>query len=1387
MTIDFWPYLIIMILTGAWTGYITNDVAIKMLFKEYGFGPFKFGGVIVKTRKDLEKNLATLVEKEIINHNTLKNQFHKPEVKQAISNTVVSFFNDSIYSNTKDVRLSDVPGFNETIDQSLSFLREYLSTHLGEFFTDLSKEVDLSDILSNEQAFTISERLAKELVSLIQKEQVLAPLMEDLFKHYKKMTVEDLLGKEIVSIVAHNIGELLNTIFEEMRYKHDKDISTFISKLYRDLDIETLVGKLESYLGDKPISYYINEETLDKVYRILRDYLKESESKDSIEVFCEGLMVALKKIDKPIIDLFTGDIRLEVEKFLETQLPGIIDRLIEIVQRNSHEIEELIESSIDQTIYDQQAIKRIILQAIRIFLIENFTQKYDIINKIVELLKGIDIENLSKTISEQVVDILHQKSVSSIIVELESNSILTSRLIASQVHRVLSFLLERYLSSDIDHTDFLNRPLGEVIHLNIKPFVNNLTVSVLTKQILYNQDLLNVIKEAMRGKIIDLSRVQLTDLVSESRLGQFSNYLENSMADLIVKRETEITDYLFHRMVEFLEENQLSTILGNEHVNYKNDAIVELMIQSIQNVVKDKGTIQIHEIFSQVTSIDSLSDNVVNTIMDFLDNGLSKVLEGNVSRVVENNIKKLSNDEILDLMQDFMGKKLGPLTTIGAILGAAVGSIMAYANIDAPGIFQWSSVIYSIPVYAFLGYITNVAAIFFIFRPYKPLFGIKSFQGIIPRQIPVLGDSLGKIVSEDLLSQESIDFMMQKDETKLKQSIKMNVQKDKYQMLRSYMTDHTPKMASEVNDTVFKQVKNNNGFLAVKFASDVMKLDLNKIKTEVFVEILAKVVTERVNLSQDSFSKMIMNQFKSSKKLSELSEDFSTDKAEEIVSQWIRQGLSQAIKRFNDREFLIKVLYKNQEKIDHVIDRSLADVIPEKTKISIQNFLYQLVSNYLFASDKQRSLSNYVFTELSTILHNNDSIDEMFGGRFFELINFNMTTILERIEDVVVSWLNAHKDEINDSVTDRVYEELSVMQQVGYKAVNGDKLVRDTVYRMVDEKLPDFVRRKMDNLNAEFKIFFENLGKIKLKEANIELQKEELQNYLTNVFASKEIEVKTRRFIEGVMDHFLNFNTGQVFEIVSIKGTHDIVTRYKDIFILVNEGILDSLKFRQEKVAEDLSLIVNRFITREIFQNRVRNLTLGITEDQVNEIVGNLIRVLNKDEVLYNNIYNIAELMVNHMKHVPIDQILDEFYLSQDLKKFIAKMSIDRKVQSITKKQIEHLFQMITDQFDVLVHDELKEEVLNDLINAAYDVLMKHLSEILAAVDFKEVTVREINGMDAKQIKLLFDRIAKKYFFKLEIYGFYGGIFAVEVITFVSFVFYLGQKALVNKSEKGNH
>ncbi len=1382
MEIGYTIFIIIMILTGAWTGYITNDVAIKMLFREYGIGKLKFGGVIIKTRKKLEKSLSLLVEKEIINHNTLKSQFHKKELKEAVSKTVVSFFNEAIYNNIKNVKLGNVPGFDNTIDNMLSFLKKYLEGNLTNIFVDMSKSIELNDIVSTEQVYNLSSSITKNILTIIENKRVLEQIIVDLYKNYHDISLDELIGDKITNTIINNLNELLNDIFDEMRFKNDRDIQTLISKLYRDLDFDTFVETLEKYIGDKKLNYFISEKSLEKLYNLFTEYLKNPNSEESIEVFCEGLLIALKKIDKPIIELFTGDLRIEVEKFLENQLPNIIDRLIDIVQQNSHEIEELIESSIDQTIYDQQTIKRLILSAIRLFLIENFTQKYDIINKIVEMLKGIDIEDLSSTISEQVIEILHQQSISSIISELEVNNILTAKLISRQVHRILNFLCERYLSKDIEHADFLNKSINNIIKLNIKPFVNHLTVTVLTKQLIYNEEVLTFIKQKISQSLKSITKMPINTFILEAKVSFYAVKFQDGVSKQLNKSYDEIQDIIHKHLDNYFASNNLASLINqNKEVVFKSEVISDIIIKSIRNLIDDSSEYYVHDLFNNIKSIDNLSENVVNAIMEYLDNGLSNVLEGNIAKVVEDNIKNLDNEEVLEMMQKFMGTKLKPLTIVGAFLGGFVGlflgiylgkqgnnTIFTFLNFE-----NISVMLTSMGIYALLGYLTNVIAIFFIFRPYKPVFGIKALHGIIPKQIPVLAEAMGNLVSNNLLSDNSISDAVINNEEKLKGAFIENVEKDDYLVLKTYLNENSKRIVKSITIYIMKYLQDNNSMLATKLTDEVMKFNINKIETAVFTEIFANIFTEKINSSVDVIGRYLANKFKSGKSLRELSEDLNINTVENKIDYLIENEVSKFIVQFQDSNFLITYINKFSDRINNIINKKLDDVIPDTTKIGIENFLYDFISSYLYSREKQRSLSNYVITEITTILNTNDSIDELFGGRFIELVNFNMTSILDRINETVINWLISYRDDINDSVTKRVVEELTMVQQVGYKAINGDKLIRETVYRIIEQRLPGFISQKIDTLNTEFNNFFDNLGKVRLKDAKLELRKEELQNFLGEVFETKEIEIKTRRFIHVVMSYFYNFKTEYLFDILNIKNTNDITTKFQDIFILINNGTYNTLNDRSDKIVYDISLLINKFITKEILSNRVRNLTLGINQEEINGFVVRLIETLNKNDFLRQNMIQMLNHMFEHLVTVPLEDILDELFLKQDIKKLIKKLSVENNFEIVVNEALNNLFNMTIAQFTSIIDDELKVRILNDIINTTYDVIAENLIDILRAVDFNEVTVREISAMEPKQIKDLFNSFGSRYFRKLEIYGIFGGIFAIEEVTIISFLAYL--------------
>ena len=66
MTKDF-VYILANALAGGIGGYYTNDYAVKMIFRKY----WGMGGIIIDTRPQFIANMSKLVERDVLNVNTL--------------------------------------------------------------------------------------------------------------------------------------------------------------------------------------------------------------------------------------------------------------------------------------------------------------------------------------------------------------------------------------------------------------------------------------------------------------------------------------------------------------------------------------------------------------------------------------------------------------------------------------------------------------------------------------------------------------------------------------------------------------------------------------------------------------------------------------------------------------------------------------------------------------------------------------------------------------------------------------------------------------------------------------------------------------------------------------------------------------------------------------------------------------------------------------------------------------------------------------------------------------------------------------------------------------------------------------------------------------------
>ena len=88
---------ILAVIGGGATGYITNDYAVKMIFRKYG----PLGGMIIDTREQFVESVSELVERDIINNRTIENELSKYEFRRVFYNLISDVLKKYLYILSK--------------------------------------------------------------------------------------------------------------------------------------------------------------------------------------------------------------------------------------------------------------------------------------------------------------------------------------------------------------------------------------------------------------------------------------------------------------------------------------------------------------------------------------------------------------------------------------------------------------------------------------------------------------------------------------------------------------------------------------------------------------------------------------------------------------------------------------------------------------------------------------------------------------------------------------------------------------------------------------------------------------------------------------------------------------------------------------------------------------------------------------------------------------------------------------------------------------------------------------------------------------------------------------------------------------------------------------
>lgn len=270
-------------IVGGGIGYITNSIAIKMLFRPlkplYLLGkPVPFTqGIIPKERERIARSIGEVVARELINQTTLKESLLSQEMYSKIEYSIEEWFR--IQKSSK-----------ETVKERLEAISTpkvvaELSNHLKEKVTTLAYQ----KMLNLDIAVSLSEVACKELKGQL---GMFAMFVNDNMLETAKLKIEEIINKMI-----QDKGEEI--IYKMIDQEGDKLLDTAMGKV---------VDHMEVYLPK--IKYSLMKEYTDVVENQLGSILESLKIEQIIEDKIKAL--DMKELEGMILSMVDRELKVIV-------------------------------------------------------------------------------------------------------------------------------------------------------------------------------------------------------------------------------------------------------------------------------------------------------------------------------------------------------------------------------------------------------------------------------------------------------------------------------------------------------------------------------------------------------------------------------------------------------------------------------------------------------------------------------------------------------------------------------------------------------------------------------------------------------------------------------------------------------------------------------------------------------------------------------------------------------------------------------------------------------------------------------------------------------------------------------------------------------------------
>jgi uncharacterized membrane protein YheB (UPF0754 family) len=1304
--------VIVSFLLGGGVGYLTNDLAINMLFKKY-FG--KFGGVIKDHYGEFIQSMSQLVEEDLVNHKTLESEFSSDAFKEVLQKWIGDILLKELPKNSGTIRLEDIPGMDQSIQNLTSLAKTVQKPLFQGLYIEISKK-KLHSIISKEQyRYIINENIP---LVFAEDKKSYEDDIERLFCNFLSLhPINTLISTRAVLQITENINKVIQkTDFS----KFDDELNNAYEEFLDAINIDKLLADIVSELGDMRWSDFVKDSkhlSRELIARLL-DFIKSDEGQNLLLQIVMEILKSALKINLKIDEVLSPQIKNDLVRFINDKLPGIINKIVGFIRESKLEIEEIIDTALNRELNSAGIGGKILLFIKTVFidsLVGNLAEKVNVVKIIIDAINNKGDE-IGSQLSQQILNFIETNTIGDIIGWACDNKAITPKGITD----IINFNIKDLAARDYDVIDnFLNEKIGGklgVIDFSIlKTKVMPLFFEKMKREYIYTERFKAAVKNGIDGKLKEISEKKINDLFDLQSIPIHFN-------------EKVIQEKLI-RFGDKLLSEEIRSLLGK-------NAADNLSID-VEPFWRNNKQHELNE-FYKIAQNESFYGKIANGILDVLNQNMESILTGNVSAIVNKELSKSNPDQINDMVKDFMGKELKPINFIGLALGAIIGGISVFvaAKFSVPNEMVW----YMFPAYAAIfasvGMLTNYVAIRMLFKPYKSFTGLNfsPFVGVVAAKKPEFANNISKFVKENTLNDAAILETFDSNKDNLKKGFDKYVVDSNYGLIDNFLgeQERLTGISIFIFNAIKKYFKENShgiskiicGFLKDAVEKGRLDLQIPAIKNAIMVKIKEADMASYVNnLLQSEIAGKNLSQY--SKILSNLvndriigffesvSNDLTVDKIKNIINE------------------------QNNAFINYTKSNTFEDLVGAKTVNDAVNAVLLKTKSAIDAV-----VDLFVDYLRKQQFDPNQKLSEVFGGSLSGFVKKNIDFALNIIIDAV----KKNRDSIANVINDKIDDAPLLLRPLLWAADVKNHLSR-LVDMLIDNEMPKFIKSKEEDLlDVANSILDNRLGSLGFKRESF--NQESVKNAVVSVLGSASVQSSLTHLVGIIVRQYAKIPIESLLKILNIRNIRDIIAIIDPLLRSGVSNLQDSI--RNEQVAVISGKYTAKIILSAAGDVTIKDLLMSV---EVNKELGNIFALLKNSDDAMQTVADIVERVLYRV--LGNYSFYNDAILCKDLTLFFDTYTENE--WALLQNVINPVLKDILARLNTALTKQTKDAILKEyLFEAVLESCEYNFSNIIHAIDVQTVVKREINNMHPKQVEKMFYKFAGRYFNKLIIYGWIG-------------------------------